>query len=319
MPKRSPQKEKPLPPKDRRSSANRVSRSAARGSRSASGASRNAKRSARPVLTARAADKQRCYEAAVQEPDPELDFLCAAYRHHHGRAARPRLIREDFAGSAWNSVEWVKRSPLNRAVAVDLDRRTLLETSRRHTEPLSPEQRSRLRLVHDNVLSERLISKRAEDKPDAIMALNFSYWILHTRADLVRYFANCRRALAKGGLLIMDFVGGSEVFVPQQERRRCKGFTYIWDQASYNPIDGRCVNHIHFEFKDGSRLDRAYTYPWRIWTIPELRDCLADAGFAETQVWAEREDTKGKGTGTYRPITKHNPDPTFLCYLVSRG
>ncbi len=292
---------------------------AAGGKPRAAGGKPPAKRRKPAPLTARTADRQRCYEAAVQEPDPELDFLCSAYRHHHGRAARPHLIREDFAGSAWNSVEWVKRSPANRAVAVDLDRRTLLITSKRHTDTLSPEQRARLSLIHDNVLSDDLISSQADQRPDAILALNFSYWILHTRRDLLAYFTNCRKALARGGLLIMDFVGGSEVFVPQQERRRCKGFTYIWDQASYNPIDGRCVNHIHFEFKDGSKMHRAYTYPWRIWTIPELRDILADAGFDNTQVWAEREDRHGKGTGTYRPITRHNADPTFLCYLVSRA
>jgi hypothetical protein len=29
------------------------------------------------------------------------------------------------------------------------------------------------------------------------------------------------------------------------------------------------VCHIHFDFEDGSRLERAFSYDWRLWSLPE--------------------------------------------------
>ena len=54
--------------------------------------------------------------------------------------------------------------------------------------------------------------------------------------------------------------GGSEAQVPQKEKKKCKHFTYIWDQNLYNPITSEVVNYIHFTFPDGSKIKRAFTY-----------------------------------------------------------
>lgn len=265
-----------------------------------------------PRYTARTADKHILYEAAVQEPDAELDFLERAYRDRHGRL--PLSIREDFGGTAYNSCTWIARRPGNTAAAVDLHKPTLLRDSRRHTSTLNPEQRSRLALVHANVLSPVLLRR---PKVDAVLALNFSYWIFHERAVLVEYFAKARRALAPGGLLILDFFGGTDVHREVKDRRRCKGFTYIWDQAKYDPMTGAYTCHIHFEFPDGTALKRAFTYHWRLWTLPELRDALRDAGFTRIDVYAEGTTASGSGDGRYRKRTAHPCDRTFLAYLVA--
>ncbi len=54
----------------------------------------------------------------------------------------------------------------------------------------------------------------------------------------------------------------------------------------------RC--YIHFEFEDGSKLKKAFTYDWRIWTPMEIRDLLLEAGYSEVdfylQGWDDEED-----------------------------
>jgi hypothetical protein len=45
-------------------------------------------------------------------------------------------------------------------------------------------------------------------------------------------------------------------------------------------------------------MRNAFTYDWRIWSIPELRDLLIEAGFTETAVYWETEH-KGEATGEY--------------------
>ena len=53
------------------------------------------------------------------------------------------------------------------------------------------------------------------------------------------------------------------------------------------------VNHIHFEFTNGSRLKRAFTYEWRLWTLPEIRELLGEAGFSRSTVYWEDRDADG--------------------------
>jgi hypothetical protein len=75
-----------------------------------------------------------------------------------------------------------------------------------------------------------------------------------------------------------------------EEEREVEGqnFTYVWDQARFNPITHDFLCHIHFRFPDGSQLRRAYTYDWRLWTLPELREVLIEAGFSRVHVFWEQ-------------------------------
>lgn len=265
----------------------------------------------RTPLTARTADKHVLYEEAVQAPEAEVDFMTRVYRARHRRG--PVRLREDFCGTAANSCEWVKRGRGHEAIGVDLDRPTLLEHSRRHTGTLTADQRARLRLVHANVLSPALARARV----DAVLALNFSYWVFKERATMLAYFRRVRRALSRGGVFILDFFGGSDVHSEVQDRRRCKGFTYVWDQAHYEPLSGDYTCHIHFEFPGGTVIRRAFTYHWRLWTMPELRDLLHEAGFADVETYAEGTTKSGKGDGVFKKRDRHPCDRSFLAYLVA--
>lgn len=279
----------------------------------AGGRKRSAKRPGRSsrVLTASTADKHELYTAAVQNVEGEIDFVDQTYRSLRRR--RARRLREDFCGTAQTSAEWVRRRPDNVAVGLDLDEPTLAWGRTHVLGALDEDQRRRLTLLRRDVRSP---GRKAREM-DLVLAMNFSYNALLTRADLLAYLRQVRKSLAPGGLFIMDCYGGYESLMEQQERRRCKGFTYVWDQVRYNPIDARLDTAIHFEFKDGSVMRNAFTYRWRLWTLAELRDALADAGFTKSTVYWEGDDGKGGGDGNFQPTTEGTADASWIAYVVS--
>ena len=67
-------------------------------------------------------------------------------------------------------------------------------------------------------------------------------------------------------------------------------FRYVWEQESFNPSDHAFRCAIHFEFDRGRPMRRAFTYDWRFWTLPEIRELMLEAGFAEARAYAEAWD-----------------------------
>ncbi len=263
----------------------------------------------RPWRTAKNSDRRELYELSVQEPTSEVTFFDRVYRERNRRL--PRSLREDFCGSAAVSAEWVRRRPANTALGVDLDPAILAWANQRAVAPLTPGQQRRIRLVRGNVL------RVDEGRADILAALNFSYSVFKVRKDLVGYLTRCRKRLAPGGLLVMDCYGGSQAHAEVREDRILDGFTYVWDQFRYNPITGHVLNHIHFEFPDGSQLKQAFTYDWRLWSIPELRDALADAGFgASTVYWEGTNHRDGPGNGKFNPSERGEACEGWIAYIV---
>jgi len=279
------------------------------GSRSKSG-SKTPRRLATP-LTARSADKHAVYESAVQNPDAEVDFVDRVFGRLRGR--RATLIREDFCGTAATCCEWVRRRKANRAIGLDLHAPTLANGNRRHVSTLTAEQQSRVTLLKRNVLAPGTDASGV----DAVLAMNFSYWIFRERAQLLGYFKTVRASLGRDGIFFLDHYGGHEAMQVRPERRRCKGFTYIWDQARLNPIDHDYLCHIHFEFRDGTRLNKAFTYHWRLWSLPEVVDILRDAGFGHVTVYWEGDDGNGGGNGVFRPARRAEPCATYVSYITA--
>jgi hypothetical protein len=78
------------------------------------------------------------------------------------------------------------------------------------------------------------------------------------------------------------------------------------------------VNFIHFEFPDGSRMRRAFRYEWRLWSLPELRDLLAEAGFSASEVYWEGVDNKtGEGNDIFTHRENADDDPAWVAYLIA--
>lgn len=270
------------------------------------------RRKAKAPFTARTADRHVLYQEAVQCVEAEIDFVDRTFKKLSGRT--PSRLREDFCGTFQSSCEWLSRRLSNTAVAVDLDRPTLDWGLKHNLSKLPPESRRRLTLLNRNVLNPGPKARNV----DCILAMNFSYWVFKTRPLLLRYFRSVRDSLVNDGVFFLDYFGGYESFQERQDRRRCKGFTYIWDQARYNPITGHFKAHIHFEFRDKTRMNRAFTYDWRVWPLPELVDLLTDAGFRNPTVYWEGDDGKGGGNGIFRPSTNGAADPSFIGYVTAQ-
>ncbi len=260
---------------------------------------------------ARTADKYRCYLASVQSPEHEVWFLDRIFRKEFDRPAR--ILREDFCGTAAVCYHWVKGKPQRRAIGVDLDPEPLAWGREHLTENVSDDDLRRVTLLQQDV---RQIDR---DKADIVAAQNFSFWIFKPRPELVNYFKAARENLKRQGLLVLDMMGGSETFEGHREdRRRVKDFTYIWEQHRFDPITHDCTYFIHFHFRDGSKIDRAFRYDWRLWTIPEVREILLDAGFKRVDVYWEGTDrATGKGNDKYTVRTRADADPSWIAYMVA--
>ena len=259
--------------------------------------------------TAKTADKFVLYQKAVQSPESEVDICDRIYRKQYGQA--PTLFREDFCGTALISCEWAKRRCANHAYGVDLHKPTL-DYGRKHSlSQLSEEAAARVHLIQGNVLHAR------RPKVHIVGAFNFSYFIFKHRNELVAYYTAVRKSLAPKGMFILDAYGGWEAQEEMTEETKHPGFTYVWDQAVYNPIDDHAVCHIHFKFPDGTMLKKAFTYDWRLWTLGSIQDALIDAGFGSTDVYWEGTDKDGDGNGVYRKCKKAENTPGWNAYIVA--
>lgn len=260
--------------------------------------------------SAATSDRRELYELAVQSPHHEADFIERVFRKVRGRA--PHLLREDFAASFCLASEWVRRGADRRAIAIDLDPEILAWGQRRRAKERSADELARIRLAQADVATFRGPSV------DVVAAFNFSYFVFKTRAALRRYFENARRALVRDGVLVIDAYGGYESWSVMEEERNLDGFTYVWDQASVNPITNEVLNHIHFRFPDGSEIKRAFTYDWRLWTLPEVRETLIEAGFSRTTVyWEGTERRSGEGNGVFKPSERGEPCAGWIAYIVA--
>lgn len=263
------------------------------------------------------ADLHLLYEAAVQDVESEIDFVEQTWSELRQRPAI--LLREDFCGTANTACEWVIRDDRHHAVGVDLDSEVLDWGRHNRLAQLDGEQQERIALLNENVLLAR------PDPADIILAMNFSYYLFLTRDALREYFINALDGLVSDGIFFLDAYGGYEAPMVLTETRECQDengddFTYIWEQASFNPIDS-CMNcQIHFEFPDGSRLDRAFDYVWRLWTLPEISELLYEAGFSQVDIYWEGTDVeKNEGNGIYTPSEVGDADPGWVCYIVAQA
>ena len=257
--------------------------------------------------TAKSSDRHELYELSVQSVDSEVEFIDQVWEHHHGRL--PSSVREDFCGTFASSCTWVNYRDGNTAVGVDLDAE-VLDWGREHNLPkLSKASQEAVSVIHGDVLTTRT------EPVDTVLAMNFSYYLFKTRKALLEYFKTARANLKPDGIFICDAYGGSESFSELEEERNLDGFTYVWDQSSYNPVTGDVVNHIHFRFPDKTTMEKAFTYEWRLWTLPEIRELLEEAGFREVTVWWEGDDEDGDGNGEFEPVEVGEACEGWIAYL----
>lgn len=260
------------------------------------------------MLTAANADRHWCYEKSVQNPDFEVEFIDRVFLGEFGRL--PDFLREDFCGTALLCAEWVRRRETSTALGVDLDGPTLQWGRENNIAPLG-ERAAAVALVRDDVRNV------TEPPADVLAATNFSWWGFKTRPELKEYFLQAYACLRSEGMLLLDCYGGPEAQVPQIEEKEVEGFDYLWDQDDFNPITGETRCMIHFRFPDGSRMDNAFVYDWRLWSLPETCDLLKECGFRKVVVYWEGTDEDGEPNGVFLPDREGDLAPAWVAYIIA--
>lgn len=257
-------------------------------------------------------DKHDLYELCVQSTADLVPLIAAI----HGGA--PCSLAEDFAGTAALSHAWVESHPHRSAIAVDLDADALAKHGQNGC-------------IAKHAADVRTIA----DPADVLFVGNFSIGYLHTRAELLAYLRHARSRLPTDGAFICDTYGGESTFLtghvhrPHPIPKSLDGIggricRYTWEQRKADPLTGMVTDVIHFRIEDAGviteEFDDAFVYEWRLWSVPELRDAMMEAGFASTQVYAKLADAvDAEGNAYAEPVTDTDDlDDSFIVLVVGR-
>lgn len=250
------------------------------------------------------------YELCVQSPKHLVPLLKAI----HGGS--PRILGEDFCGTAALSLAWVGADPQARAIGVDLSEEVLGYHN----------DHDRVEKILGDV---RTATNATDHEADVVFVGNFSIGELHTRADLIDYLRHARSRVSDGGVFVCDTYGGESAFITGHVHRNHPGpngmrIRYTWEQREADPTTGMVVNAMHFRTEKGGHiedeLNDAFVYHWRLWSVPELRDALMEAGFGSTQVFAKMPDAiDDEGNVYVQPVEDPGDlDENFIVCVVGR-
>ena len=254
-------------------------------------------------------DKYFYYKKSVQSPEEDIQFFKKTFKYFFKQPAH--IFREDFCGTFYLAYHWIKDHSKNKAVAIDSAKEPIKYGTKHHISKLSPSQQNRLKILNNNVLEDNL------PKANIISVSNFSYFALKERRLMLKYFQNVLKALFKKGLFIIDVVGGPDCELLSEEEIKHKNFNYYWDQDDFNPINRTGKYYIHFKRKGEKKRTKEFSYDWRLWSLPELKDILTEAGFSKVHVYWEGTNKKGEGNGIFKKATKGDVCSTWIAYLVS--
>jgi SAM-dependent methyltransferase len=251
-------------------------------------------------------DKHDLYELCVQSPKDLVPLLRAV----HG--SEPMTLGEDFSGTAALSHLWVERDEA-KAIAVDFDEEALHK-----------------RGEHERISKHQCDVHEIREPCDVLFVGNFSIGYLHTRDELVEYLTHVKSRLTPGGVFICDTYGGDTAYTlggvhrahPMPGGKLCR---YTWEQHEADPTTGMVTNLIHFRVERAGviefELEDAFVYEWRLWSIPELRDAMSDAGFDQTQVYTKLADAlDGDGNAYVLPVEdgQEELEESFIVLVAAR-
>ncbi|MNK80068.1 hypothetical protein D3C87_997660 [compost metagenome] len=253
-------------------------------------------------------DKYELYRKAVQSAETDVVFLRDTFKELKGKA--PRVFREDFCGTFALSCEWIKLNPRHESIGVDLDPEPMAYGRSHYLNKLTGEQQKRMKLLEGNVLDPNL------PKSDLIAGMNFSYCCFKTRDLLKKYFANAYRSLNKDGIFLVDTFGGSQCYDAIEDTIKHDNFTYYWDQTNFDPVTNEALFHIHFKV-GGKKIEQVFTYDWRLWSIPEIRDLMMEVGFSKVHVYWEGTAKDGSGDGNFTRVDHGESCQSWIAYIVA--
>ncbi len=258
-------------------------------------------------------DKYPYYENSVQTPEDHVTIFDRVFREIRGRDAIS--LKEDFCGTFLISCEWVKSDPKRVSYGIDLDPEPLAYGRAHAYKRLKASEKKRVKIFKQNV------NTPLQKKVDVIGAGNFSFFIFKEREALLQYFKAALKSMNREGVLVLEMAGGPGFIQPGREQRTytLKGFgkyTYYWDQKSFDPITHYGTYAIHFRDPRGKFHKDVFTYDWRVWSLPELKQMMLDAGFKDTAVYWEGTGKDGEGTGEYLKTESGDNSFSWIAFMV---
>lgn len=254
-------------------------------------------------------DKYHYYTKAVQSPETDVEYLDQVYTQLTGSKAK--TLREDFCGTFAISTEWVKTKKDHVAYSIDLDPEPLRYGEAVYFNKLKKDQQDRLYPICGDVMEVKL------PLVDVACALNFSYFLFKTREKLVKYFSKVYKSLNSKGILVIDVFGGSHCYDENQEKTEHRGFNYYWHQKGFDPVTNGAQFAIHFKRNGEPKRKDVFQYDWRLWSIPELRELLVEAGFQKTHVYWEGTKKDGTGNGHFTMTEQGEPCLSWIAYIAA--
>jgi hypothetical protein len=117
---------------------------------------------------------------------------------------------------------------------------------------------------------------------------------------------------------VLDIFGGPQHGEPSCDSRRSGNVAYQFEQEFFDPISRKTRFHLHFKVGRDRLRKRVFSYDWRMWSIPEVREILRDAGFSETLVYWEGTGRNGRGNGQYSPRDRGESCQVWTAYIVGK-
>lgn len=270
-------------------------------------------KSGKPTMAQRA-DKYKLYQESVQLPDYDVGFFTQAYEEIRGKT--PLHFREDFCGTFAVSCAWVRSDSQRTAVAVDVCAEALGWGRENNMASLSKEQQGRITVLEDDA------RRTGTQVTDVLAVQNFSFWVFRKPAEVIEYLQAAHANLADDGVMVIDMMGGGDCYVDGMLHKTTiregkDGFSYVWKQGSYNPINSEIRFSIGFTFPDGSKLIDIFKYRWRLWSIVEVREMLEAAGFSKSHVYWPIDEDVGPDEPVWGRREKAPSDASWICYLVA--
>ena len=259
-------------------------------------------------------DKYNLYTNSVQSPEADAEFLERVYLELN-TSQKPNVMREDFCGTFALCCEWVKLRNDYTACGVDIDVEPINYGKENNLNTISEEQQNRVSIIERDVLQGPQLPNA-----DIVCALNFSYFCFKQRDVLKNYFKRVYESINTNGIFVLDCFGGSKCYEANEEETEYTDlkFSYFWDQDNFDPITNFAQFYIHFKRKNEAKREKVFSYDWRMWSIPELKDILTEVGFKESHVYWEGNDENGDGNGIFSKVEVGEECESWVSYIIAR-
>ncbi|KAL2894220.1 Xin actin-binding repeat-containing protein 2 [Bienertia sinuspersici] len=204
---------------------------------------------------------------------------CILYFYSDIKTEKP--IYDMNSSNCVRATEWLRTDPRRSAIGVDLDLEALNWCMENNVNKLL--EASLVKSSHPENLMENVTIQENEDSAqkipvenslgsaasvsggnlkkdfsfpgrDIVCAFNYNCCCLQKRKELVAYSKHAFDALSRKG--------------------------YTWEQAEFDAIQRMTRISLHYQLhKPQKKIRNAFSYNWRLWSLPEIRDYLEETGY----------------------------------------